>query len=247
MENLLNEALNHRAVKHPYLIALRNGNFKNMHAVLQDLAAEYTHYSAWFPRYLTAVISKMEKVEHRSALLDNLSEESGNLHEEDLEAIRALGIEDEWVQGIPHPQLFKRFQAAMGCDTNQKPSIEVEIWRESFLSLIQNGNLAVAVGAIGLGTEAIVKFIYRDLIAAIEKHTDLALKDYVFFPLHTEVDDEHGKTLLRIAEELSADNVQAFHDLRKGMLMALNLRAAYWDGMMDRAERVDSKNVLHAG
>jgi len=59
-----------------------------------------------------------------------------------------------------------------------------------------------------------------------------------FFPLHTEVDDEHGKTLLRIAEELSADNAQAYHDLRKGMIMALNLRASYWDGMMERAAQV---------
>jgi pyrroloquinoline quinone (PQQ) biosynthesis protein C len=245
MENLLTEALQHRAVKHPYLTSLRNGSFQDMNLVLKDFASEYSHYSAWFPRYLTAVISKTERVEHRTALLDNLSEESGNLHEEDLEAIRALGIEDEWVQGIPHPLLFKRFQAAMGCDTNQKPSIEVEIWRESFLSLIQHGNLAVAIGAIGLGTEAIVKFIYKDIIGAIENHTDLALKDYVFFPLHTEVDDEHGKTLLRIAEEISADNAQAYHDLRKGMIMALNLRASYWDGMMERAAQV--KGVQYVG
>ena len=235
MDNLLKEALQHRAVNHPYLDALRKGAFEDMSSVLKDFALEYSFYSAWFPKYLNAVISKLEREEHRNALLDNLAEESGNLHEDDLIAIRALGIEDHWVQGIPHPQLFKRFQIAMGVQTDQSPSIEVEIWRESFHSLIENGNLAIAIGAIGLGTEAIVKFIYKDLIAAIKNYTDLALKDYVFFPLHTEVDDEHGKTLLRIAEELSSDNSQAFHDLRKGMLMALNLRAAYWDGMMARA------------
>ena len=246
MENLLNESLQHRAVQHPYLHKLKNGEFDDMHAALKDFATEYSFYSAWFPKYLNAVISKLEKEEHRSALLDNLAEESGNLHEEDLVAIRALGIEDHWVQGIPHPQLFKRFQLAMGVQTDQKPSIEVEIWRESFLSLIENGNLAIAIGAIGLGTEAIVKYIYKDIIEAIQTNTDLSLKDYVFFPLHTEVDDEHGKTLLRIAEELSSDNSQAFHDLRKGMLMALNLRAAYWDGMLARMNSIHSKSQVHA-
>lgn len=246
MENLLEESLQHRAVRHPYLYMLKNGEFDDMQLALKDFATEYSFYSAWFPKYLNAVIAKLYKEEHRQALLDNLAEESGSLHEEDLIAIRALGIEDHWVQGIPHPQLFKRFQLAMGVQTDQNPSIEVEIWRESFLSLIENGNLAVAIGAIGLGTEAIVKYIYKDIIEAIQKHTDLSLKDYVFFPLHTEVDDEHGKTLLRIAEELSSDDAQAFHDLRKGMLMALNLRAAYWDGMMARANQMKIKSQVHA-
>lgn len=247
MENLLKEALQHRAVIHPYLHKLKNGEFHDMQAALKDFATEYSFYSAWFPKFLNAVISKLENEEHRLALLENLSEESGNLHEEDLVAIRALGIQDQWVQGIPHPQLFKRFQIAMGVESDEKPSIEVEIWRESLLSFIENGNLAIAIGAIGLGTEAIVKYIYRDLIDAIQNHTELALEDYVFFPLHTEVDDEHGKTLLKIAEELSSDNSQAFHDLRKGMLMALNLRAAYWDGMLVRANAISIKSPVNAG
>jgi len=237
MQNLINEALNHRAVNHPYLKALANGDFENMEAVLQDFSAQYGAYSSWFPRYLIGVISKLEDSGHRHHLLDNLSEESGHLHEEDLEAIRALGIKDEWVQGIPHPQLFKRFQAAMGVDS-AKPDVEVQIWRESFLSLITGGNEAEAVGAIGLGTESIVKFIYKDIIQSIEKYTTLSLEQYVFFPLHTEVDDEHGLILLGIAEELSAKNEEYAASVRKGMLKALNLRAAYWDNMLERAQKI---------
>ena len=55
MQALLQEAENHRAVHHPYLKALANGEFKNNHRILQDFAAQYGHYSAWFPRYLTGV------------------------------------------------------------------------------------------------------------------------------------------------------------------------------------------------
>jgi len=170
LESLIDEAMNHRAVNHPYLTALANGSFANMPAVLRDFAGQYGFYSSWFPRYLTGVISKMEHVEHRTHLLDNLAEESGHLHEEDLDAIRALGIKDEWVQGIPHPQLFKRFQHAIGAETSGKPGIEVEIWRDGFLSLIQNKSAANAVGAIGLGTESVVKHIYHPIIKAIEKY-----------------------------------------------------------------------------
>lgn len=235
MKKLLDEALNHRAVNHPYLKALANGEFKNMGAVLKDFAAQYGAYSSWFPRYLTGVISKLEDAQHRNHLLDNLAEEGGQLHEEDLVAIRALGIKDEWVQGISHPILFKNFQASMGVDLSVNPDVEVQIWRESFLTLINNGDEAEAVGAIGLGTESIVKFIYRDIIQSLEKYTNLSLEEYVFFPLHTEVDDEHGLILLAIAEELAAKDEKSAESLRKGMLKALNLRASYWDNMYDRA------------
>jgi pyrroloquinoline quinone (PQQ) biosynthesis protein C len=242
MNNLVNEALSHRAVQHPYLKALANGEFENMDKVIKDFATQYGYYSSWFPRYLTSVISKLENPEFRDHLLDNLSEESGHLHEEDMVAVRELGIKDEWVQGIPHPQLFRRFQKAMGVDSSAKPGIEVEIWRESFLSLIQDGSAVSAVGAIGLGTESIVKFIYRDIIQAIENHTDLTLEDYVFFPLHTEVDDEHGLILLDIAQKMASESPEAERELRKGMLKALNLRAAYWDDMHERAKQISKSS-----
>jgi hypothetical protein len=86
-----------------------------------------------------------------------------------------------------------------------------------------------------------VKFVYRHLIEAIEKHTQLSLFDYVFFPLHTEVDDEHGLILLRIAGELANESEVAALQLRKGMLKALNLRASYWDNMYERAKQIDAK------
>jgi pyrroloquinoline quinone (PQQ) biosynthesis protein C len=240
MELLVSEALNHRAVNHPYLKALANGDFENMEAVLKDFASQYGFYSAWFPRYLTAVISRLENPDFRNHLLDNLSEESGHLHEEDMLAVRALGIKDEWVQGIPHPKLFKRFQTAMGVDTNEEIGIEVDIWRDSFLALVHGGSAISAVGAIGLGTESIVKYIYKDIIKAIENHTSLSIEDYVFFPLHTEVDDEHGLILLDIAEKMALQSKEDERELRKGMLKALNLRASFWDDMYKRAQSLQS-------
>lgn len=240
MKDLIEEALQHRAVKHPYLLGLKIGQFENMDAVLRDFAHQYGFYSEWFPRYLTATISKLENPEHRNALLSNLAEEGGLLHDEDLLKLKAQGIHPDWVQGIPHPQLFKRFQQSMQTDASQAPGIEVELWREQFLQLIQQGNSAHAIGAIGLGTESIVKYIYRDLIEAITRHTNLQLKDYVFFPLHTEVDDEHGLILLNIASEISQNNPHTLHEIRKGMLAALNLRAAFWDGLSQRAMNIHS-------
>lgn len=240
IDSLVDEAMNHRAVNHPYLNSLANGDFANMPEVMRDFAGQYGFYSAWFPRYLTGVISKMENPEHRAHLLDNLAEESGHLHEEDLVAVRSLGIKDEWVQGIAHPKLFKRFQHAIGAEMGEKPGIEVDVWRDGFLSLINNSNksAANAVGAIGLGTESVVKLIYRPIIKAIQKHTDLTLEQYVFFALHTEVDDAHGLILLDIAKQMIDESDQNALDIRKGMLTALNIRASFWDDMTIRAQKL---------
>jgi hypothetical protein len=136
--------------------------------------------------------------------------------------------------------LFKRFQLAIGAEMNAGPGIEVDIWRDGFLSLIQNSNKSAtsAVGAIGLGTESVVKYIYKHIIEAIEKHTDLTLEQYVFFPLHTEVDDEHGLILLDIARQMIEEGNQQSNELRKGMLSALNLRASFWDDMTIRAQKL---------
>lgn len=246
MQALIAEAQNHRAVHHPYLLALRSGEFKRMDLVLRDFALQYGAYSAWFPRYLTAVIAKLEDPKHRLYLLDNLAEESGRLDEHAIAAIESLGIHKEWVDGIAHPLLFERFQNAIGVERSEPIGIEVQIWRESFLGLVQHTSAASAVGAIGLGTESIVKDIYRHFIDAIETHTSLTLREYAFFPLHTEVDDEHGVILLQIAEELASTSEDAHEDLRKGMLKALNLRASFWDDMYARAKAIDESGLMPA-
>jgi len=110
MQTLLKEAIAHRAVNHPYLKALVNGSFENMDAVIKDFANQYGYYSDWFPRYLTCVISKLENPEFRNHLLENLSEESGHLHEEEMGAIRDLGIKDERKQWALRPIMNLKYK-----------------------------------------------------------------------------------------------------------------------------------------
>lgn len=239
MEKLIIEALSHKSVHHPYLQALREGRFVNMKAVLQDFALQYSAYSAWFPRYLGATIAQIKQEEHRAPLMQNMAEERGQLEEEDLIELRKIGIQDEWVVNIPHPELFSRFKSAIGVSDAAEVVTEAQVWRESFLALLMNGSEAEAVGAIGLGTETVVKHMYRYIIDAISGYTNLSLEEYVFFPLHSEVDDEHGQILLSIAEDLIKKNPEASEELRKGMLKALNLRSTFWDNMYQRATKID--------
>ena len=239
LDNLVQEALSHPGVCHPYLTDLAEGNLPDLKWAIRDFAVQYPGYCAHFPRYLTMVISKLDSPAHRMTLMQNLIEESGMLDDEELKVLVEHGIDPEWVQGIPHPKLFERFQQAvdvLGSHGHTDDVLEVVCWRESFYHLLSNGSPAEAVGAIGLGTENVVNRIYTPIIRAIERLGTLDRREYVFFELHCEVDEDHHEALLNIAREF-AELPQNRIDLRKGMLKALGLRAIFWDWMHNRARQ----------
>jgi pyrroloquinoline quinone (PQQ) biosynthesis protein C len=236
VDDLAQKALQHRAVNHPYLHAMATGAFPSLHGALADFAHHYNGYSAHFPRYLTALISKLENPDHRKVLLENLMEESGQYEEEELLELKECGVQPEWITGIPHPELFKRFRNAIGVgdSTADHDHIEVVCWREQFLAILNTGSAAEALGALGLGTETIVQTIYRPFVAAINQLGSLKPEDAVFFPLHTAVDDHHQATLKAIASDFAATAVGRA-DLTKGMRKALALRDSFWSWLHERA------------
>ena len=228
-------ALRHRAVNHPLLDTLSEGTREASHAVLREFALSYPDYAHRFPRYLSAVISRVEDQRHRTWLLENLQEESGNYGQEEIDALKAHGLRREWFDGIPHPKLFDRFTLAVGVEPEERaPVKEVVRWSELFLQILLEGPPAQAVGALGLGTELIVQAIYAPFTAAVERHPDISSRDGVFFALHSLVDEKHQAALRSIAVDM-ASSPQGRIDLDRGMIKSLNLRASYWDWLRNRA------------
>lgn len=229
------ESLRHRAVHHPYLKALAEGTFPDTRWALADFARHYYGYSRHFPRYLTTVISRLENPAHRRGLLENLTEESGVYSEQELEKLATFGVKREWIDGLPHPILFQRFSTAIGVVRDESPELDqVVCWREMFLSTLSTGSPAEALGALGLGTENIVRTIYGSFVKAIERLGDLDPRDTVFFPLHTAVDDHHQGTLQAVSTDFAV-TAEGRSGLRRGMLKALSLRAGFWDWLYERA------------
>lgn len=230
---LVGEAEAHRALHHPYLDALEKGTLPNPVGALRRFTAEYAVYTKSFQNYLLLCMSKLEEQKHRSILLENLCEESGIIEEEELEELEELGIKAEWVQGVPHPEMFAHFRKAIGADAVSDTGEIAHIWKELFVSQLTQANAAEALGALGLGTESIVKHFYRPLIRAIRNHTDLDRRDYVFFELHAELDDEHGELMLEIAAELIEQDPANAEAMRRGMQKALGLRSLFCDQMLE--------------
>ncbi|ADO72776.1 iron-containing redox enzyme family protein [Stigmatella aurantiaca] len=232
------EVNEHRAVHHPYLEALSKGRLPDPAGALRDYAHQYFAYSTNFQRYLTATISQLDTPEHRRVLLANLLEEAHGVSPDEAELMRKHGIELEWVENVPHPVLYQRYLKALGMDEawlRAHPFCDEAVqWSQLFLLCCGSLGAAVAVGAMGIGTELVVRQLYTPVLEAIQTYLDVSSRDRVFFDLHQKIDDEHGEVLLRIAEELAEDPAQRSL-LRTGALMALNLRAAFYDSMLWRA------------
>ena len=155
------------------------------------------------------------------------------VEEDELAELAQMGIQPEWVQGVPHPEMFAHFRKAIGADDVRDTGEIAQDWKELFIAQLTQAGPAEALGALGLGTESIVKHFYRPLIQAIRNHTDLSRRDYVFFELHAELDDEHGELMLNIASELMEDDPANCGAMRRGMNKALGLRSLFCDRMLE--------------
>lgn len=234
LDELESEAQSHSAVNHPYLEALATGNLPDPEAALRDFATHYGCYCRDFTRYLCLTIARLETPAHQALLTENFLEESGTVEEEKWEILEEQGIDLAWVTGVPHKELFRRFQNAVSPPPNDPYCVEAEIWRSSFLDLLNSADAARAVGAIGLGTEGVVRHVYEPLAEACRRYPGLPRKEAVFFELHCLVDDDHAEALREIAVDL-AQTASGRRNLRLGMHQALGLRASFWEAMYRRA------------
>lgn len=241
IKRISTEALESAAVNHPYLRAMREGDFPDTDMAFKDFAFQYGLYSCKFIRYVSAVTENLSRAGHRRILLSNLAEELGNTHDVDLptEVIAS-------VVGQSHARLYRRFQDALGVDAEYRETARQcqagAFWSQQFLKLCETSE-SVGVGAIGIGTEFIVSSIYHQVLEGIKAHSGLTMTQRVFFDLHSQCDQEHGAQMLRIAEDLAEDGT-ACEQIEYGTRMAIDLRVAFWDQMLERARNFPTATSL---
>ncbi|WP_299586600.1 iron-containing redox enzyme family protein [uncultured Microbulbifer sp.] len=242
LEQLSQEALKHRAINHPYLVQFSNASLPDFRYAVADFAQQYSLYSSRFVNLLTAVISKLTDQKHRNILLDNLSEESGYYAENELQELHSHGIDPSWVRGIPHAELFNRFREKATRDIAEIPvSDDAAIWYDMLSAVLLYGSTEEAIGALGLGTEHVVSSIYPFIEKGLKQIPEISPEDYCFFSVHTLIDDHHAESLNQIALDF-ANTEMGRKRLHYGVLKSLNLRAAFWDGLLDRAHKNKKNN-----
>lgn len=216
------EAVNHRFL---------DFDFKDPSHALKLFAFQYSWYSRNFVNYLKLLMQNLDDDE-KKILEENIEEEMGLIDEEKLQE---CGIEPSLVKNIRHTELFRIFQKQIGVEMNllDDESLfcnEVKNWTKEMFKICGK-NAPLGLGALSLGTEGIVKPIYKKILNAIKTHTNLKLEDYIFFPLHIYFDDDHAESLKKIAIKFAGSD-QGRQDLKTGMEEALRLRTQFFDALV---------------
>lgn len=239
VRQLQERALAHKALNHPYLKKLAQGDLPDIVGALQDFAVQYYQYSSNFKTYLNITLEQLENKEHQQLILDNYQEEDGHLDERHRRELADLGIDSEWIENIPHTDLFQRFKQALSIDDSQQICPQAIEFDNSIRQICQQ-SVAAAIGAIGLAGESAVSRIYKYILEGIKRYTPLAPREYVFFTLHTQMDDHHTRALQAIASSLATTESNK-EQLERGVTAALAARSAFWDALLERALKMPQK------
>lgn len=206
------ERLSARVLSHPFLVACRCGAvpFES----LKRFLIQHGKYSAYFTRYLCALISRLQKGSDVLELAKNLAEELG------------LGSDDG---GVPHSQLYAELLARFDIAIDAHPAWpETQNQIETVFMLCQQPDGVAGLGALCLGAEAIVPGMYASIIEGFMHH-GIAEDSLEFFRLHVACDDGHAETMYRLLGVLADSAPDALLCAVQAGEIAVNARLRVFD------------------
>jgi len=187
-----------RLLSHDFLKCFADGKFQDMNDAVKQFVKEHYTYSSNFLDLLSSARDKLNP-EDAEILTENMAEEAGHYHEEDLETLALYGIKRETIIDVPHSELLRRFLVKSGAsdavgDLQLDESIGGRFIRD-MLEITSNTNACEAIAVIGFAVEDTAATLYRYIWDGIREHTVMNPDDYVFLPLHVLIDDEHSEHL----------------------------------------------------
>lgn len=172
-------------------------------------------YSRGFTRYLAALLANIENENHRLVLAEILFEEMG-------------GIDDRI--SVSHAALYRKMMASMGIEAGQEPHPATQYLVTTMFNCCKSANYMVGLGALCLGVEAVVPYLYSAIIEGFRGLGES--EDHLsFFRLHLERDPGRHAALYRIIDgELDA-NPGSWFSLNYGAEKVIQARIAFFESL----------------
>ena len=203
---LTKEISSHHLLGHPFYQAWMAGELSREQ--LAKYAFQYAPHVNAFPRFVSAVHAQAENPVARKMLMENLVDEEG-----------ANG-------STPHPELWRRFAAALGADVSRVTESDVgpkaRELVEKFHKLCRS-SYAEGLGAL-YAYEHQVPEVARTKTEGLLKFYGMAKGEATeFFDVHESADRYHSEAVSNLLNELSDTEKQ------KAMRAAKEASQALWD------------------
>ena len=197
-----------------FLTRCRNGQVSREE--LDNFIQQHQIYSRCFTRFLAALLANIEDDDHRLALTQNLFDE--------------MGLGD--AGSLPHSQLYRAMMAAMGVPPCTIPLPSTQHLVDTMFECCQSPNYMVTLGAMCLGAEGIVPYLYQWIVDGFTAVGE-SLDNLRFFTLHIECDDGHAETMTEIIAFELRQTPSAVLDLTYGAEKMIQARIKFFEGLSD--------------
>jgi hypothetical protein len=219
---LLAAALAHPAVRHPFLVRCAQGGWRDLDGALLAFARDQAGCVAWTVQGLHRALVRLPGGVARDPWLRRFARERGQLDDADCALLRRASLPVAGVQGVPRAVLFERFALAVGVTPAElaAPSPAAAAWVTRWQQLARDASPTEVVGAWALGTEAVARTVWQQLLRGVLLQGTLRRDELVWLELQCLPDDRLQRSLAAGASAL-AQLAGGLDELRTGMEQAL--------------------------
>jgi pyrroloquinoline quinone (PQQ) biosynthesis protein C len=196
----------------PFLVRCRTGQISREE--LNNFVQQHQIYSCCFTRFLAALLANIEDDDHRLALTRNLFDE--------------MGLGD--AGNLPHSKLYLNMMDSMGLVPSKTPSPSTQRLVDTMFECCKSPNYMVGLGALCLGAEGIVPYIYQLIVDGFLASGE-SLNKLHFFTLHIDCDDQHAETMNEIIGLQLQKTPSALLDLNYGAEKLIQARIGFFEGL----------------
>ncbi|WP_257325419.1 TenA family transcriptional regulator [Pseudoalteromonas rhizosphaerae] len=222
------KALATRLNGHSFLKRCRDGSIS-----LDELKAfllQQGLYSAYFTRYLCAMMANLPSNDQVMELAENLFEE--------------LGLEPG--SPTPHHIIYRNMLDSFDIELDStKIKQETQALIDCMFAHCRELNPAFGLGALCIGAEAIVPDLYSSLVAGF-RHHGVPDEQIHFLLLHIECDDGHAETLNDIMLEIAGSNEFQLDNMIKAGEQIIEARLTFFDAIENKippAVKLESASI----
>ncbi|MBI4206480.1 MAG: iron-containing redox enzyme family protein [Betaproteobacteria bacterium] len=214
MDELERHIAQHPAVRHPFLQRFSRERLA-LHRI-QSYGLQHYQLVKVFLTYMTNLVARIPDSSAATILRGVFEDEFG-----------------QYTVFRSHVHLYQNFLRALGLQDEDWGRIQ---WREEtrnfvsgHLKLTQDGDVLMALGAIGPGHEYSIPLMFDYLLKGLRHNTALSDRELEYFAMHIEEDKDHAVAFRRLIAEV-AQTAMARDRVRQGALFSLELRRRFWDG-----------------
>ena len=205
-----------RVLRHPFMLGCADGTVTLDQ--LRGFLIQQGKYSAFFTRYLCALMSELQDGDDVLKIAENLTEE--------------LGCDGDTESRTPHSRIYADMLKMFGINPRSySVNPETQNLIDTMFMLCRQPMGTAGLGAMCLGAEGLVPAMYSRIVQGF-RHHKVDLRRLEFFTIHIECDDGHAATMYEILARQAEQSPSSLITALNAGDIAVGARLRFFDALI---------------